>query len=97
MCYSLNVGTVLSLLLTFDVAGADPQPLVAERMMLHAHHLRIPFPAAGKCKVVFKEELLAALTVNGSVGQPMVEAQAADPFPIVDGDLRPVLPVYANG
>eukprot|EP01031_Cornospumella_fuschlensis_P026730 gene26730-32299_t len=70
----------------------------AERMMLHAHSLKIPFPTAGKCSrdfQAFLDQLEAAnLQKKGSSGsaRSLVDCTAPDPFPILSGVVVPILP-----
>jgi 23S rRNA-/tRNA-specific pseudouridylate synthase len=70
---------------------------IAERMMLHAHILRIPLPkrGEGKCTNEFRNAIIAKAKKEGEEYY-VVDVQAPDPFPIRDGVLVPLVPLYVN-
>lgn len=78
------------------VAYSSP---IAERMMLHAYTLRIPLPkeGEGKCSIKFRNAVIAKATNKEGEEYHVVDVQASDPFPIVDGVLVPIVPEFVNG
>eukprot|EP01039_Chlorochromonas_danica_P002928 gene2928-3195_t len=76
----------------FHKNNSSTAKAAAERMMLHAYRLRIPFPLHGKCSTTFRE----ALQKKATNSIAMVEAEAPDPFPFLDNILQPLLPAHSS-